>query len=403
MQLLKKRTTKRSNPDPIVVIPIVILVGSLLWSAFFKKPAKKGPSKKPTKKPDDGPPDEPKPDDPTKVPKDDPGEPPPSVTVAPFPAQNVAAEEMIATATWAEQTTSWETNDGVMRTQGSKSHTSWLTDVSYWKSYPEGPVKFPSNWESQPAFVPYVQAWLRLNQYIQSLVNTLGDAPKGDYIGSGWTDWPFKNRFADIDAIGQSMGILVYPSWQSWSPLSDASMAQAKAFQKDSNRVRAWIKAKGAAGAPVPPYLYQDGLLGYNDITALEMALVMQEFVDGGWPEVVQTAKMSSANVPQAIPFPAANVTDEKVWVDQVFGEWRGEDIEDDVAKLNMGTTTFNKLTSGLTDVAFIFNYPSWADGPGFPDNWQISPGWVKWADAWNRMNKQMVDLVSQELSAYGI
>lgn len=113
------------------------------------------------------------------------------------------------------------------------------------------------------------------------------------------------------------------------------------------------------------------------------------------------TAKQPITKAP---PFPAANVAEEKVWVDQIYGEWAGEDIEADAAAIKNNTLTLDGLTDGLTDVAFVRNYPTWTDGPAkFPNNWKSSSEWVKWADAWNRMNTQMVALVSQALSQYGV
>ncbi len=106
--------------------------------------------------------------------------------------------------------------------------------------------------------------------------------------------------------------------------------------------------------------------------------------------------------IPKAPPYPAEKAADETVWIDEVFTPWAAQYAEEDAALVQSGEVDPIELAGDLTDAAFEMAYPSWGDSQ-FPNNWQQSTEWTKWADAWNRMHKQMVDLVSQALSEYGV
>ena len=116
--------------------------------------------------------------------------------------------------------------------------------------------------------------------------------------------------------------------------------------------------------------------------------------------------KKPPAGIPKAPPYPAASAADEGAWVAEVYADWRVDFTEQDAQAINSGEVSFDEVISDLTDAAFVMAYPEWVgpEGPTqFPDNWQQSTEWTKWADAWNRMHTQVVDLVQGAMSEYGV
>jgi hypothetical protein len=126
----------------------------------------------------------------------------------------------------------------------------------------------------------------------------------------------------------------------------------------------------------------------------------------GGPPPTTGGGSGGTGKAPQAKPptFPEGNVSSEKFWVDQIYGEWAGAYITADVAAIKNGTSNLDTVVTDLTDMAFVENYPTWADGPAkFPSNWSSSSAWTQWANAWNRMYTQMLDRVIPALSQHGV
>jgi hypothetical protein len=117
--------------------------------------------------------------------------------------------------------------------------------------------------------------------------------------------------------------------------------------------------------------------------------------------------KMSSTSTSQPPVFPEANVSTEKYWVDQVFGEWAGGDLtvsdDDDMAAIKAGTLTRNTLVGTLANSAFVENYPTAVYSGEPPAHWKSSPEWSKWIAAGDRMYDAMGYQIDPILSAAGV
>lgn len=124
----------------------------------------------------------------------------------------------------------------------------------------------------------------------------------GRYLGSGkgWTDWPAKATFPDIQAIQDALDILGYGASGcivngQWTQSNDCSAA-IKLFQSDINQIRSWARAMesgdyryppGGEGVEMPSALHKipaagalgvDGLAGKNTIAALNDAIAAVEY-----------------------------------------------------------------------------------------------------------------------------
>lgn len=114
-----------------------------------------------------------------------------------------------------------------------------------------------------------------------------------NFIGSGWTGWPHKDVFPDVDAIVQAFRRIGYDVGDNL--LSEKSMDAVGDFQQDYNL---WSARYGMhvdvdekpLEWPAEPYydqLDEDELVGYQTVDGLHDALVADEHFPGGWPGLV--------------------------------------------------------------------------------------------------------------------
>lgn len=120
-----------------------------------------------------------------------------------------------------------------------------------------------------------------------------GQIPPGakNYVGSGWTAWPHKDVFPDVDALVQAFRRLGYQVDDSL--VSAVSMEEVGTFQEDYNW---WWQNYGdpALGPEIQEYpaepsrnIDQDELVGSETVEALFDALLADEHFPGGWPALV--------------------------------------------------------------------------------------------------------------------
>ena len=115
--------------------------------------------------------------------------------------------------------------------------------------------------------------------------------PGRPYAGSGWTGWPHKDVFPDLDALVQALRSLGYDV--TGNVISARSMQEIGRFQADYNL---WASMFGSPNleitgleAPAQPGspIDVDQLLGTNSVNALHDAMVADQHFPGGWPELV--------------------------------------------------------------------------------------------------------------------
>lgn len=120
-----------------------------------------------------------------------------------------------------------------------------------------------------------------------------GQIPPGarNYVGSGWTAWPHKDVFPDVDALVQAFRRLGYDVTDDL--ISARSMAEVGRFQEDYNW---WWQNYGdpALGPEIKEFpaepslnLDYDKLVGTDTTEALYDALLADEHFPGGWPALV--------------------------------------------------------------------------------------------------------------------
>lgn len=124
--------------------------------------------------------------------------------------------------------------------------------------------------------------------------SVLPSPKRRDYVGSGWTGWPHKDVFPDVDAIVQALRRLGYSVDDNL--LSSRSMDEVGRFQADHNM---WKRLWGSPGlGPVDDYpdlgtfypekiLDEDELVGRDTIEAMYVAMAVEDSVPGGWPALV--------------------------------------------------------------------------------------------------------------------
>lgn len=115
--------------------------------------------------------------------------------------------------------------------------------------------------------------------------------PTGNYVGSGWTGWPHKDVFPDLDALVQALRRLGYNVTENL--LSAQSVSEVGRFQADYNW---WWQNYGDTNLgpviqefPAKPTLNldQDGLLGNDTVEGMYDALLADQNFPGGWPALV--------------------------------------------------------------------------------------------------------------------
>lgn len=113
-----------------------------------------------------------------------------------------------------------------------------------------------------------------------------------NYIGSGWTNWPHKDVFPDVDAIVQAFRRLGYQVTDSL--LSTQSMQEIYHFQADHNLW--WVMYGDESlgpeileypAEPSSGHLDEDSLVGHDTVEGLYDALLADENFPGGWPALV--------------------------------------------------------------------------------------------------------------------
>lgn len=117
------------------------------------------------------------------------------------------------------------------------------------------------------------------------------EAPVRNYVGSGWTRWPHKDVFPDVDAIVQALRRLGYAV--DGNLITNSSMAQVGRFQQDYNVWSvAWYSMDADDEWPEAPAspgheIGVDDLVGANTVSALYDALLADERFHGGWQALV--------------------------------------------------------------------------------------------------------------------
>jgi hypothetical protein len=100
-------------------------------------------------------------------------------------------------------------------------------------------------------------------------------------------------------------------------------------------------------------------------------------------------------------PYPTLQVGGEAASVEQVYSAWAANEAATDAGSIQAGIIDAEFLTDSLADRAFQANYPTWVTGEGvYP---RLSPTWVQWNDAWQRMRDMMAPLVASTLAGYGV
>ena len=83
------------------------------------------------------------------------------------------AEAIAAHAIWygseGEEPTSFE---GRTRKAG-QSTSDWLTTYAFWMTYPTAPT-IPAGWSTKPGWKPWVDAWVRINGTVKSMLASAG-------------------------------------------------------------------------------------------------------------------------------------------------------------------------------------------------------------------------------------
>jgi hypothetical protein len=111
------------------------------------------------------------------------------------------------------------------------------------------------------------------------------------YVGSGWTGWPHKDAFPDVDAFVQAFRRLGYMVDDSLT--TERSMVQIGRFQQDYNLwSTTWASMDEGALWPEEPAspaspIDEDERVGKDTVGALVDALMADQYFPGGWQPMI--------------------------------------------------------------------------------------------------------------------
>jgi hypothetical protein len=119
-----------------------------------------------------------------------------------------------------------------------------------------------------------------------------GPGPSGPkYVGSGWTGWPYKEVFPDVDAFVQAFRRLGYEVDDSL--VTERSMVQIGRFQQDYNLwSTTWSSMEEGSLWPEEPAspagtIDEDERVGKETVGAMVDALTADTYFPGGWQPMI--------------------------------------------------------------------------------------------------------------------